>query len=241
MNTAINFDHLKTAQLLEFYNQHAAKPVKRFSDHKTAIRRCQELAAKLAEGAGAKIFKQKEEPAADQPYETQSMKTRRAVSEQMQKLINEPKKLLPNAAEILKQRGCPYCGDLHNGCTYDDEPGKETEYRYCHICSTSFSANDGHLRGKKAPVARRAPARITGLERPAMKASLKLDRRIRCTTTGEIWKNAHQMWKEHQDWMTSSQQDRLTKELYDAAKRGELTVFTINGREFQLVTLAAVE
>ena len=59
------------------------------------------------------------------------------------------KKLLPNANEILKQHGCPYCGDLHNGVTYDDEPGKETEYVFCQVCGTSFSSIDGHLRSDK--------------------------------------------------------------------------------------------
>ena len=56
------------------------------------------------------------------------------------------KTLLPNAEEIMKNHGCPYCGDMDNGLTFDDEPGKGTEYRFCHICSTSFSGVDGQDR-----------------------------------------------------------------------------------------------
>jgi len=73
------------------------------------------------------------------------------------------------------------------------------------------------------------------VSRPSMKVSLSLDRRITCVQTGEVWKNAYQMWVEHNDWMTGGQQDRLTAVLYSAAKRGERAQLTINGRTFQLV------
>jgi len=71
--------------------------------------------------------------------------------------------------------------------------------------------------------------------RPTMQASLKLDRRITCVETSEVWVNAHQMWRAHPDWMTSSQQDRLTAQLYAAAKRGELKEIVINARTFKLL------
>ena len=67
-----------------------------------------------------------------------------------------------------------------------------------------------------------------------MKTSLKLVRTIKCLTTGETFKNAHQMWKANPTWMTTGQQDRLTAQLYKAAKEGELLVVTINERKFQL-------
>ena len=73
--------------------------------------------------------------------------------------------------------------------------------------------------------------------RPVMKTSLKLDRTIECVDTGETWKNAYQMWRAHQDWMTSSQQDRLTAQLYAAAKNGEQKVLVINDRSFRLVNV----
>lgn len=77
-----------------------------------------------------------------------------------------------------------------------------------------------------------------GNERPVMRASLKLDRTIRCVTTKQTWKNAYQMWRENPEWMTSSQQDRLTAQLYTAAKQGERLRVTINERVFELVNVA---
>lgn len=73
--------------------------------------------------------------------------------------------------------------------------------------------------------------------RPAMKESLKLDRTVSCLTTGGTWKNAYRMWVENPDWMTSSQQDRLTAQLYRAAKQGEKIQVEINGRAFELVSV----
>jgi hypothetical protein len=48
------------------------------------------------------------------------------------------------------------------------------------------------------------------------------------------------MWKDRPDLLTSSQQDRLTKQLYSAAKQGVRLVVTINDRQFSLVNVAGV-
>lgn len=80
-------------------------------------------------------------------------------------------------------------------------------------------------------------------DRPNMKDSLKLDRAIQCVEDGElvgVWPNAHQMWKDRPDLLTSSQQDRLTKQLYSAAKQGVRLVVTINDRQFSLVNVTGV-
>lgn len=80
------------------------------------------------------------------------------------------------------------------------------------------------------------------LERPRMKDSLKLDRTIRCEQNGRllgVFKNAHQMWKQHPDLLSSGQQDRLTKQLYAAAKQGVRLVVTINERQFSLVNVGS--
>ena len=76
--------------------------------------------------------------------------------------------------------------------------------------------------------------------RSLMRASLKLDRTILCVTTGETWPNAYRMWVEHRDWLTSSQQDRLTAQLYAAAKQGEQKQLSINGYTFMLVNVPQV-
>lgn len=74
--------------------------------------------------------------------------------------------------------------------------------------------------------------------RPSMKASLKLDRTLICLSSGETWKNAYQMWRDHPDWLTSAQQDRLTAQLYAAAKIGEQKIIQINERSFMLVAVS---
>ena len=141
MNT-VNFSSMTTPQLVSFYNRHSTKPVKRFSDRKTAEKRCAELFSSLMSHDTVKVMNQK--------------------------------------------------SDIAN-------------------------------------------------TRPAMQASLKLDRTITCLETGETWKNAYQMWVAHPDWMTSSQQDRLTAQLYAAAKQGEQKRLVINDRTYMLVNVAGVK
>jgi len=79
------------------------------------------------------------------------------------------------------------------------------------------------------------------VKRINMVDSIKLDRTITCLEVGESWKNAHQMWIAHVDWMTSSQQDRLTAQLYAAAKLGEQKRVVINDRTFMLVNMPKVK
>lgn len=74
------------------------------------------------------------------------------------------------------------------------------------------------------------------VKRPAMSESLRLpDRRVRCVETGEVWANALKLRRDRPEWMTSGQQDRLTRQLYTAAKAGQKAVVQINGRSFELV------
>ncbi len=138
----VKFSSMTTPQLVSFYNRHSTKPVKRFSDRKTAEKRCAELFSSLMSHDTVKVMNQK--------------------------------------------------SDIAN-------------------------------------------------TRPAMQASLKLDRTITCLETGETWKNAYQMWVAHPDWMTSSQQDRLTAQLYAAAKQGEQKRLVINDRTYMLVNVAGAK
>lgn len=138
----VKFSSMTMSQLVSFYNRHSTKPIKRFSDRKTAEKRCAELFSSLMSHNNVKVMNQKAEP--------------------------------------------------------------------------------------------------TTKARLVMQTSLKLDRTIRCVDTKETWKNAYQMWLSHSDWMTSSQQDRLTAQLYAAAKLGERKQITINGRTFELVNVSEV-
>jgi hypothetical protein len=73
-----------------------------------------------------------------------------------------------------------------------------------------------------------------GGERPAMRDSLKLDRRIVMVDTGEVWPNAYRMWCAYPALMSSAQQDRLTKQLYASAKQGVREYVTINSSTYCL-------
>lgn len=133
----MDFQDLSSQQLIAFYNRHAASPVKRFSDRKAAIRRCEALFKSLQMHDNVMVVRQKAEAGS----------------------------------------------------------------------------------------------------RPTMQTSLKLDRTITCVETGGVWRNAYRMWIENPSWMTSGQQDRLTAQLYAAAKRGERLEIKINGRTFYLVNV----
>lgn len=109
---------------------------------------------------------------------------------------------------------------------------KTAEKRCSELFSSLTNANTAKVMHQQPP-----PGRLS--VRPAMQSSLRLDRSIMCVETGEQWKNAHRMWCEHPDWMSSGQQDRLTAQLYAAAKNGERLVVPINGRSFRLVNVAA--
>lgn len=175
------------------------------------------------------------EEAPVESYITEGMKVQQAVTAAVQKEVTNP--LNVPHPENLHDNGCPYCGDTNNGITYDDVPGKETDYRFCHMCSTSFRWYDGKKRQASGSSSQ------TGTVREAQKTSMKLDRTIavRYTMGGEQkfeqYKNANQMWKLHPEWMTSAQEDTLTKKLYAAAKKGEYATIEINGRAFCLVNI----
>lgn len=106
---------------------------------------------------------------------------------------------------------------------------RQTAERRCaELFSSLASSNPSKVMNQKADQT---------TTRPVMKESLQLDRTIECVDTGETWKNAYQMWRQNPEWMTSSQQDRLTAQLYAAAKQGEQKVLVINDRSFRLVNV----
>lgn len=267
LENTMNVKTATTAQLVAFYNEHADKPITKFRARATAEKRCQELLdlvtsneaapvevpakpAKKGDGflANTVAFaKNREEEKVSGKKEKSMLKSllnpKPVVVPAPVVKKEEPKPvaktLLPNAEEIMKNHGCPYCGDMDNGLTFDDEPGKETEYLFCHICSTSFSGQDGHLRPARKTKASGEERTQSATQAETMKTSLKLDRTIVAVAEGResSYKNAYQMWKQHPDWMTSAQQDGLTAKLYKAAKEGQRITIEINGRSFYLANV----
>ncbi len=119
--------------------------------------------------------------------------------------------------------------DFYN--TYSDKPVK----RFADRQSAERRCNEIY---KTMKVEKTKPA-TEG--RVAMKSSLGLDRTIKCEETGEQWKNAYQMWVANPGYMTSGQQDRLTSQLYSAAKRGERIVVKVNDLNFSLVNVKGAQ
>lgn len=125
---------------------------------------------------------------------------------------------------------CPHCGiDLRNGVGHhgDEVNGtriKHDRYQYCCLgCDTEFGPE----------VARPAGRVVKSMgPRPAMSASLKLDRRITHLDTGLVYANACQVWKA--GLVSASQGDRLSALLYGAAKIGVYSPVSVNGRMFIL-------
>lgn len=268
LENTMNVKTATTAQLVAFYNEHADKAVTKFRDRATAEKRCQELLDLLAsnEPAPVEAAPKKDDGflantvafAKNREEEKKVGKSDKKEKSMLKSLLNpksvvvpapvvkkeEPKPvaktLLPNAMELLKNGSCPYCGDKDNGLTFDDEPGKETEYLFCHICDTSFSGQDGHLRPARKTKASGEERTQSATQVETMKTSLKLDRTIIASYHGQelgTWKNAYQLWKQHPDWMTSAQQDGLTAKLYKAAKEGQRITVEINGRSFYLANV----
>lgn len=136
---------------------------------------------------------------------------------------------------------CPVCGasDITCGTVVDSSFGQHLVREHealCHGCGHEFNYNTGRPLRARAEPGRRA----TG-PRPALSASLKLDRTVTCLDTGESWKNPFRMWRERPTWLSSSQVDTLTGRLYAAAKLGRREVVTLNGRQFALVNVNAGE
>lgn len=141
----VNFESMKTHEMLAFYNRHTDRPVKRFASRAVAVKRCNELWSNLQADDNLKVMHQR----------------------------------------------------------------------------------------VKSPT---APG-----ERPVMRDSLKLDRRIVMVDTGEVWPNAYRMWCAYPALMTSAQQDRLTKQLYASAKQGVREYVTINECTYCLLHVEGVK
>lgn len=141
------------------------------------------------------------------------------------------------AYEVHGQSHCPHCGiylDNGVGVHRDEVNGKwvthtKTYEFWCMACGGEFG-----------PLLPGKTDKASGAAHPNMKTSLKLDRRIVCVETDEEFKNAFQMWKAHPDWMTTGQQDRLTAQLYAAAKEGKQIAVEIDGRTFHLLNVEEV-
>lgn len=123
----------KTGELVEFFNKHSDKPVKKFADRKTAEKRCRDLVAA--------IVADREEKA-------------KAAAAKSAKITKRSKKEL--AAEVaaarqqaVKEGRCPNCGkagDITHGRIVE-RGGHQHEVDMhvgtCHKCGHDFNVNNG--------------------------------------------------------------------------------------------------
>lgn len=125
---------------------------------------------------------------------------------------------------------CPHCGThLCNGVgehmqEVNGTYVKHEKFQYeCLGCGEEFGPE----------IQKRAASGKVAGPRPAMVESLKLDRRIVNLETNEVYANACRVWKA--GLVSAAQGDRLSAELYKAAKTGDLhKQVTVNGRRFAL-------
>lgn len=132
----MNLTTATTAELIAFYNAHAAKPVKRFSDRKTAERRCAEFVSAPEQQNFVKIAAQEIAAAA-----------RRAM-----------------AADNAHELRCPECGDTDNLTTGEVKLLRGMQHVVnehiadCHMCGHEWDTLTGKAVRKVAASPERSAA-----------------------------------------------------------------------------------
>ena len=239
----INITTATSAELLAFFNANTGgAQVKKFADRKTAERRVSALVQEMAEEYALEM-EPNHEPAAyiehahqdnvDAAY--REIAAREAEAEGEGPFITDLNTMREEASHpygytVHGHDNCPHCGiHLSNGVGEDGQEVngkaiKHDAFQYeCLGCGAEFGPA---VVRKSAPVS-------TGVLRPAMAASLKIDRQIVEVSTGVVYANACQVWKA--GLVSASQGDRLSAVLYGAAKAGNrLMSVTVNGHVFAL-------
>lgn len=235
----INTTTATAAELIAFFNANTGgNPVKKFADRKTAERRVAALIEEMIEDGDAEGY--------ELTSAEQAQLARESAADDREIAAWNAGSATPEAPEhsdddsgsvsCFETHGltrCPSCGiHLCNGISQDgdDSNGKalrhETGYEFeCMGCGSGFGAK----------VTRYVTVRngVPVTPRPAMVASMKIDRQIVSVNSGIVYKNACQVWKA--GLVSASQGDRLSAVLYGAAKQGNrLMSITLNGYVFAL-------
>jgi hypothetical protein len=160
-----------TAELVAFYNAHAATPVKKFADRKTAERRVAALMADMIATSKAAIpapEKAHKEPAPKAP----SKKAAKAESKAQRAAV---------IAERLSTGHCPLCGGDPSSQTANGEDGtaKGDNENFCHECSGAYDRATG---AKRKPF--NAPA--SNAQRAASIAASWADEAVRAARSSRI-------------------------------------------------------
>ena len=230
----INITTATSAELLVFFNANTGgAQVKKFADRKTAERRVSALVAEMAEEYALEM-EPNHEPAAYiehaplAPIDAEVVTAEEPVITDLNTMREEASH--PYGYTVHGHDNCPHCGiHLSNGVGEDGQEVngkaiKHDAFQYeCLGCGAEFGP----------AVVRKSTPVSTGVLRPAMAASLKIDRQIVEVSTGVVYANACQVWKA--GLVSASQGDRLSAVLYGAAKAGNrLMSVTVNGHVFAL-------
>lgn len=231
----INITTATSAELLAFFNANTGgAQVKKFADRKTAERRVGALVQEMREEAmdDAEIAAWNNGHATPEAPEGEDLLEAVTAEEPVITDLNTMREEAshPYGYTVHGHDNCPHCGiHLSNGVGEDGQEVngkaiKHDAFQYeCLGCGAEFGPA---VVRKSAPVS-------TGVLRPAMAASLKIDRQIVEVSTGVIYANACQVWKA--GLVSASQGDRLSAVLYGAAKAGNrLMSVTVNGHVFAL-------
>lgn len=232
----INTTTATTAALLAFFNANTGgAQVKKFADRKTAERRVTLLLEEMADESSQLTHSKNIASVEIEDFNSTLPDLDKMYAEayvEQAPLAPIDAISLPSGFGVHGQQCCPACGiDLNNGVgEHTQEVNgkfiKHAQFQYeCLGCGHEFgpAITNHYVRPSGAPIT----------SRPAMAASLKLDRQILSVNSGIVYKNACQVWKS--GLVSSSQCDRLSAVLYGAAKAGNrLMSVTINGHIFAL-------
>jgi predicted RNA-binding Zn-ribbon protein involved in translation (DUF1610 family) len=224
----MNVSTATTAELLAFFNANTGgAQVKKFADRKTAERRVTLLIEEMAEEGDVVYGFPAAESAAEAPKGWTEEDEQ--IAAELEEFDHSPTRgdVEPTAPATFipsyNHKVCPKCGstEIYNGTTKGGKVVHEDKIAGCHSCD--WEQDDRYVRPSGKPIA----------SRPAMSASMKLDRQIVSVATGIVYKNACQVWKA--GLVSASQGDRLSATLYGAAKAGNrLMSITLNGHVFAL-------
>ena len=263
MTTSItNVKTATTAQLVEFYNDHAESSIKKFRDRATAEARCQAILDAIAEEESKPVAKPEKKIGGMTLAETvafaQAVSGKKSVkaapkAEPVYVKVTTPGQPAPSLQsakeETIAEEGvrllntygfthCPKCGEhLSNGVGEHQQEvnGKKIKHdEFQFECLACGEEFGPSIHKASESEGERAHS---ATQADTMKTSLKLDRKIVALDENKVYDNAYRMWKANPSWMTSSQQDTLTAKLYAAAKKGDKITVEINGRAFELLNV----
>ena len=212
MTSNFNVQTATTAQLVEFYNDHAESSIKKFRDRATAEARCQAILDAIAADEAKPVTPPEKKIGGMTLAETVAFA--KSVAEKKGKIAKaEPVKL----AEVMKP---------NMGNPLVEEKQQVTEEKLVEEVSK--------VEGERAPSVTQADTMKTSLK---LDRTIAVRYEVEGEKKYEQFKNACQMWKANPTWMTSSQQDTLTAKLYAAAKKGDKITVEINGHAFELLNV----